>query len=507
MRILLVVPTHGYKGGGVPLSASDFPAGLAYIASSLKEAGHEVTGLNLNNIKGFRTPYLMMANNVQRALEDDYDLIGLGGLCIDYSFIKDCMQVIRRYTDTPIVLGGRIVSQDAEFIFNNLKPDYAIQGEGEETMVALADYLDKDEPCPIHNMWWWEGGIPQYGGANYDYRELDDRPFPDYEVFGLSRMVENNSMDTRILYRYPRTDPRPMIITTARACPFNCSFCIHQGGPKYRARSVENIMAEIKELYDLYKFNILIVGDELFAVNKKRMTEFCEALIDKKKELGWDFDWMFQTHANSKLDLATLKLAKESGCYFFSYGIESAAPAVLESMNKKTSPKQFVEAADLAKEVGIGFGGNLIFGDPAETEETINESLSFWAKYGGGNQIFISNLQPYPGCKIFDFCEENGLIPNKEEYYEHIGGIIYNMTQIPHDAFLQWMNFFGILERSWLTVESTVGEVSLNGQYHKISTVCPHCGEDNLYKEPWEVKPTFLGTGCQHCNRRIKVML
>ncbi len=56
----------------------------------------------------------------------------------------------------------------------------------------------------------------------------------------------------------------------------------------------------------------------------------------------------------------------------------------------------------VCKEVGIGFGGNLLFGDPAETEDTIHETLDFWAKYCQQSLVFLAMVIPYPGCKIFE---------------------------------------------------------------------------------------------------------
>ena len=517
MKILLIVPTHRYKGHSY-LSVSDFPTGLAYLSSALKKAGHEVVGLNLNNMPKYPSSYAMMANELHKVLEDKPDLIGLGGLCTDYPFIKDAMEVIRRYSQVPIVMGGGIINNDRDFVMELLQPDFCIWGEGEEAIVKLADALENDERPDIDNVGYWTAEGPVYGETNYDYGNLDDKVFPDYEPFGIAEMLDDYSMATRILYKYPRAYPRPMTINTARHCPFNCSFCVHSGGPKYRARSIENIMDEIKELYDKYKFNILIIGDELFAANKKRFDKFCVELIRLKEEHDWDFDWMFQTHANSKLDKESLELAKKAGCFFFSYGMESASPEVLKSMNKKANVQQFIEAIELSKDVGIGFGGNLLFGDPVETEATIHETLDFWAKHCQQSQVFLTMLVPYPGCKIFDYCIEKGIIRDKKQYYESIEEEVYNMTLIPAPEFSRWVQFLKILESSWMLTESTKatkveeeeenGPMSNNGhRVFKVFAECPFCGKDNMYREIWnrDLKMSYLGMGCQHCNQRIKI--
>jgi len=161
MKILLIVPTHNYKLIYPSfLSVSDFPAGYAYIASSLKEAGHEVFGLNLNNITGYMMASSMIFDRITKKIDEAKpDLIGMGGLCIDYAFLKDAMGFIRKHCTIPVVLGGGIINNDAEFIFNLFKPDFCILGDGEETMVKLANAIEGDEDyASIDNIGYWEEG-------------------------------------------------------------------------------------------------------------------------------------------------------------------------------------------------------------------------------------------------------------------------------------------------------------------------------------------------------------
>ncbi len=172
MKVLLIIPSFQYKGHYPSfLSFSDFPSGFGYIAGALKKAGHQVFGCNPNNKPGYKSAKEMITAEIVSSIEScKPDLIGLGGICTDYAFIKDAIKIIREtYPATPIVLGGNIVTNDAEFIFNDLKPDYAIIGEGEEAIVKLADRLsipivvgNNDTPKlsdwkvdDIDNLWYW----------------------------------------------------------------------------------------------------------------------------------------------------------------------------------------------------------------------------------------------------------------------------------------------------------------------------------------------------------------
>ena len=355
--------------------------------------------------------------------------------------------------------------------------------------------------------------VTKFTGTDYKYKDINKLPFPDYEPFGIRDMLDKHSMDTRLLYRFSRAYSRSFSIVASRSCPFSCTFCVHgYDRPPYRERSIENIMEEIRVTYERYQYNILILLDELFAVNKKRMRDFSEAVIQGKEQYGWDFDWTFQTHASAKFDLETLQLAKKAGCYFFTYGLESFSPAVLKSMNKKTKVEDIIEAMNLAREAKIGFGGNLIFGDIAETEETIAESLSFWLQHCQDSFVFLSEIMPYPGSKLFDSAREKGMFRDKREYYEKIDENWPNLTQMPDIDMAHFQKLIQFLTGSWFFVKSAYNiryEIE-SPELCKVWATCPHCGEESMYRHTISPNGEYrlgLGTGCTFCNRKIKIEL
>jgi radical SAM superfamily enzyme YgiQ (UPF0313 family) len=497
MRVLLVIPTTLY-GTCYPsyFSNTDFPVGFAYLASALRAAGHEAFGLNPNNDPCFPSAYTMLNDKLVRAIGDSHPgLIGLGGLCTDYLFIKDAIKICRKHApDIPIVCGGGIINHDAPFIFKNLKPDFCIVGEGEEALVQLANLIESGTRRyqDIPNLGYWLNGSAAFTLQKVNYPSIDSRPFPDYEPFGIREMLDNHGHAARYLYRYTRKDPRPMTVVTARGCPFNCTFCVHQRGPKYRARSIGNIMRELEEMYSRYRFNVLIVLDELFAVNSARLREFCESIIRRKDTLGWDFDWCFQTHASASFALDDLKLARDAGCYYFSYGLESASPLVLESMNKKTKPSYIAKAVDFAHKAKIGFGGSFIFGDPAETTETIVETITFFREHLQDDHVWLGPIKPYPGSKLYEDCIKRGIIKDPIDVYEWGGRRIYNMTSIPDALWTSWISMLATLDESLSWARTTYAESytcepgtcinKIGGRTGKILinyiVKCPHCRQE-----------------------------
>lgn len=528
MQILLIVPTFNYaKAYPCYLSNTDFPIGFPYLAAALKQAGHEVVGLNPNNDFEYDSAEQMLENKIRTFLSQNKpQLIGIGGLCTDFKFLKDAICHIRNFAPgVPIVCGGGIISNDDRFAFEALKPDYCIIGEGEEVLVQLVNALENGQTlfADIPNLGYWQNERPYFTKQNFNYDDIDRRPWPDYETFGIGDMIDQYAMAARQQYRYTRSNPRPMTIITARSCPFKCTFCVHQLGIKYRARAIEHVIAEIIALYQKYHFNILLILDELFANNKNRFKRFCEALIEARQANQMDFDWQFQTHASADLGHEELILAKQAGCTYFSYGIESASPKVLSSMNKKTSPDQIRDAIRVADEVQIGFGGNFIFGDIAETHETFFESMNFILDHCTDIHTNYGVVFPYPGSKLFEYCMEKGIIVEKSKYYEVLDNFIINMTAMPSEFWVPWIVKFGRIINQQTYLEATTAfsyenetdsvdhPMCGNGEFiWRIRAHCPHCHENINYREIFHFHNidnniAFFITGCPKCHKRIRV--
>lgn len=480
MRILLVIPTHLYQFEWPAfVSLPDLPIGLAYLASTLKAEGHEVIPVNLNNRPEPKSARAMVRLVLEVAIQFfQPDVICTGGISSDYPCLKEIIRVARLNSDAPIILGGRIVTQDSQWIMHALHPDFGVIGEGEYVLPRL---LASEPKNSIPNLLYWCNEELIETKQDFGYPALDELPLPDFSIFG-EWMRYAPAM--RYLYTYPQENPRPMVLVAGRSCPFRCSFCVHSTPIPYRARSIGNIMAELDRNMGFYEWNSLVILDELFATKKERLAEFSQAIIDRR----WEVSFNFQTHSSSQLDRATLALAKRAGCSFFSYGMESASPAVLESMNKHSTPDRIKDGLDAARQSGVGFGGNFIFGDPAETPETASQTLSFFHRHCQDQHVYMAAIQPYPGSSIFERCLIMRIIKSRCSYYALMDLRRYNMTRMPSIFWLPWMAIVGFLagKGSWLKQMKPFWE-SVTFQHGmkitKFRVTCPHCQRQTYHIE------------------------
>jgi len=275
-------------------------------------------------------------------------------------------------------------------------------------------------------------------------------------------------------------------------------------GKVYRERSLDGFFAELDHLIEKFGVTMISILDELFAVKRERLEEFCERIR------AYGIKWMVQLRVDL-MDQEILDLMKDAGCAYISYGLESMSETVLMSMKKKASRDQVERALEMTYQAKIGIQGNFIFGDPAETLETANETLDWWAS-NRRYQIFLCAVQCYPGTGIYRDAVERGIIADRLEFHER-GCPELNITHMSEAAYSKLVSRISMLNNTLLfsaktiSVEKNLEPDRWRGETLRIRCECPHCDEANDYKEvPVDVMPfgrTTFRLTCRSCNQRF----
>jgi len=517
-KVLLILSKDNYPSPEIILNI--VPQGLPYIASSLEANGYEVYGLNPNYIqfeedtKGYLKAIIQ---NKINAIKPDY--IGLGGLSADYLFIRDAINCIREIdASIPVILGGGIISSDSTYIYDDLKPDFGVLLEGEITIVSLLNALKNNENLSnIQGIIYRKNGNTIQNEPQTEYVNLDELPYPNYDIFDAETFYRLSNQETMYFTGHTRLDPRVIVISGGRSCPFKCTFCYHSTGKKYRNRKIENIIEEIVFFHKKYNFNIVQFYDELFSVNEDRLINLCNAIIHLKKDTHIDFDWVCTMRVN-QLKLPIMQKMKEAGCYYIGFGFESASDSVLKSMEKKIKKTDILNAIKICEEVGIGVQANFIFGDPAETIETQKETVDFFLEYCKDHIVHNGLISPFPSSPIWRHCLENNIITDKHRYYENIhkGNSrhnLMNMTKIKDNDFFTEIEDILMLDASLFKSVKILNTSNLEN--YRVEAECPHCRKtinykyphrdegENLFKQLVAIKP--LVNFCPECHKRVLI--
>jgi len=486
-KVLLILTKDNYPSRDIFVNI--VPQGLPYIASSLEKSGYTVYGMNPNYVKFDLDVKGFLKKILQKKIDEvKPDYIGLGGLSADYLYLKDTITFIREIDSSiPIILGGGILSSDSDFIFNDLKPDYGVILEGEITIVNLLNSLvTNSDLSQVRGIMYHSNKGSVTTESQMEAVDLDTLPYPNYDIFGIDTFYELSNQENMYFTGHTQLNPRVIVISGGRSCPFKCTFCYHSTGAKYKNRNVKDIIEEILHFYERYQFNIIHFYDELFSVNENRLIELCDALIDLKSSRNLSFDWICTMRVN-QLKIPILNKMKESGCIFISFGFESASDIVLKSMKKKIKKAEIINAIKLCEEVEIGVQANFIFGDPQETLETERETVDFYNDYCIDHIVHNGLISPFPGSPIWDHCLEKNIITDRKKYYENIHkgnghNNLMNMTTIVDKDF--FIEIEEILKEDKSTFKVMKVTDLKNDKTLNIKGVCPHCAKDIEYRYP-----------------------
>ena len=163
------------------------------------------------------------------------------------------------------------------------------------------------------------------------FPSLDDLPMPLHHLLPLDKQ------------RMPMIKGPFTFIVSSRGCPAGCKYCIKHVSYQnsVRLRSPEKIFEELQLLSDLGIHNVHMYAD-LFTVNRDQVVDLCKLIVDSGLKVHWT--------CNSRVDYVDeemLQLMGKAGCYYISWGIESANEQILKRAHKGYRKEQAYEFVDL----------------------------------------------------------------------------------------------------------------------------------------------------------------
>ena len=226
----------------------------------------------------------------------------------------------------------------------------------------------------------------------YSEVPLDDFPYPDWGSYSKQYPLRNNFFSVNEKIAIP--------LLGTRGCPYSCFFyCTYplQQGRKVRARSVKNIIEEIKYWQKELGANKFVFRDPVFSINRKHTIEFCNEVINQKLNISF----MVETHLNN-LDDEMINLLKTAGLELVYVGVESSSHVVLKDMKRFTveHDKQY-KVIKKCEDAGIKVKTMFIIGNPEDTKDTIIQSIEY-SKYLPSLYSQFSVFTPYPGTPVYN---------------------------------------------------------------------------------------------------------
>jgi anaerobic magnesium-protoporphyrin IX monomethyl ester cyclase len=408
MRILLINPPpyHQGKDGRYlersPAGTYTMPLGLGCIASYLEREGYKtlildayVKELSFEEIRRFIEEYCPAVVGITCLSDQRQSWFAL------IRVIRDIDRGIR------IVLGGPHPTLMPEQVLSHFRPDAIVLGEGERTMLELLRAWGENRDLrQVKGIAYMEGEKVVLTPQRERIEDLGTLPFPAHHMVDLNDYRVADFVDAFFKRLGFEKTPSFASITTARGCVGNCGFCsaplIWKGQWTYRG--AENVVDEIEMLNGEYGVDFIIITDDIFTVNQRRVISICKEILRR----GLVFSWLFET-AVKFVSPDLLHLAKQAGCCCIFYGVESGSKAILSTVSKNIRGKEVIDAFRMTRNAGILPVAYLMVGNPGETEKSINETIDLLRMIEP--EIILPQIAMVtPRTRIFNLAKEKGFI-------------------------------------------------------------------------------------------------
>jgi len=389
--------------------------GLPIIAATLKAHGHDV-----------------LVYNAQMAPIDwddvnSADLVGLSSTTSTTSTAYEYADGLRARS-VPVVIGGAHVTFMADEALGHV--DYVARGEGgEQLMLELIEALDgKRELDEIDGLSFHRDGEAVHNAPRERCTDLDVLPFPD-----LNLLVGSERLTT-------------IPIMTSWGCPFACNFCSVTAmfGRKYRFRSAESVIAEIKDK----RPGRIFFYDDNMAADKTRLKKLLQMMIDEDLVIPWSA----QVRTDVVRDKELLELMRASGCELVYLGLESVSQDTLDGYEKSQTVDDIVQGIRILHEHDIRSHGMFVLGADTDDVQTVRDTVDFAIK-NHIDTVMLNILTPLPGTPQYQELEAQGRIFEKRwELYDAHHVVFEPKLMTPYELQMEdlrgYMRFYSL--RTWL---------------------------------------------------------
>jgi radical SAM superfamily enzyme YgiQ (UPF0313 family) len=347
--------------------AEHAPVGILSLAAVLEERGIAPVVLNLNQLHfqhswPDRYHYRLIdfcALALRELSELRFDVIGLSSMCSTYPLtVRIAREVKRLRPGIPIILGGPQASVvDVATLEAFPFVDLIVRGEAEETLPLVLDALDgRGELASVPGITFrHHGGVVRNSNAPV-IQDLDSLPLPAFHLVpGMAQC-------------------RYIPLELGRGCPFACTFCSTNDffRRRFRLKSPALMIEQMSFLHETYGINRFDLVHDMFTVDRRKVADFCEAMLMCGKEFRWSC-----SARTDCVDEDLIRLMYGAGCRGIFFGLETGSTRMQKIIEKDLDVAEAARAVEWTTSHGIKTTVATITGFPEEERGDLEATISF----------------------------------------------------------------------------------------------------------------------------------
>ena len=363
------------------------PIGLVYVAPIAERRGDHVEVLDLA-LEDDPDPILR-----DKLKERNWDVAGFSCMTAEFEGTEIVARQVKAFDGgIKTIFGGQHPSMVTDEVLAEPYCDFVCMGEGEATFGKFLDVLSQGtDLAQVEGLAYKDpDGQLKKNAPRPQITDVDSIPFPAYHLIDIDRYAEAESA------RYPTKYPRAIQIFSSRGCPWHCTYCHDLFGKKFRPRSPESVLAEIRMLYNEYGIREFMVEDDIFNFDMDRAKKICDMIVEEGLKIALQFGNGVRLE---RLDEELIQKLAAAGTHHMCIAIESASPRI-QSVSKKYLKLHMVkDVVRWSKKYGINTLGFFMIGFPTETVAEIDMTIRFACETDLDAALF-SIVIPYAGTEL-----------------------------------------------------------------------------------------------------------
>jgi len=383
LKVMLVTPP--YHCGVVESAGTWMPLGLAYLAGSLRKAGHEPVIYDAMSL------WHTQEQVEKRIAETRPDVVAVTAITATYPASIRVLKAAKRVNPGIITVMGGVHSHSLwrEVLEAPDCPvDFIIRGEGEAAFPELLACISAGGET------WKVPGV----ACRHDGQAVAGAPrvfFGDLDALEIAWDL----VDWNIYKYFPMPGSRLAAVSTSRGCVYGCSFCSQQifWEKTWRARKAESVVDEMVMLRDKFAVNVVLLVDEYPTKDADRWHRLIELM--KEKCAGMTF--LMETRVEDIIrDAHLMADYRAAGIVHVYLGVEAVSQDKLDTFKKEIRVEQSAQAIKLINDAGMVTETSFVLGMPEETPETIENTLRLAREYNPDFAHFLL-VAPWPYADIY----------------------------------------------------------------------------------------------------------
>ncbi|MFH0822742.1 MAG: radical SAM protein [Pseudomonadota bacterium] len=382
------------------------PLGILYLSSSLK-AGRPPSRVGLidyvtalHDVSRFRHLDDFITETALMSSPDPPEVLAFSLIfSASYHFFRRCLELLKKaWPKAMTLVGGVHASNTIHHLLKIPAIDYVAVGEAERAMPEFVEQLSLGRGPDVKGIY-GRGQVPRSEHPEHceEVPDLDLLPFPDWDLVDMERYVTSIGRERSL-----GPVKRHASIMTGRGCRFRCTYCsahtVH--GRIVRRRASENVVREMRALYERYGVTLFIPEDDLFNSDKGRLS----ALLSGMRSAAIPgLELHFPNGlASNLLDEEIIDDLRATGMRVLTLAVESGSPYVQRRIIRKnvnlTKTRRLVA---YARRKGIIVRCFFVFGFPGETDEQMRQTIRYAAELGADWNVPHIAV-PLVGSEMYD---------------------------------------------------------------------------------------------------------